>query len=65
MLIVNYCRSSRRSQVMTSRIDMLTMWYMELSMMLVAVVSLLDWVIYTIKMSLVLYVDVEESLLFS
>ena len=50
---------------MASRIDMLTMWYMELSMMLVAVVSLLDWVIYTIKMSLVLYVDVEESLLFS
>jgi hypothetical protein len=50
---------------MTSRIDMLTMWYMELSMMLVAVVSLLDWVIYTIKMSIVLYVDEEESLLFS
>ena len=50
---------------MASRIDMLTMWYMELSMMLVAVVSLLDWVIYTIKMSLELYVDVEESLLFS
>ena len=50
---------------MASRIDMLTMWYMELSMMLVAVVSLLDWVIYTIKMSIVLYVDEEESLLFS
>jgi hypothetical protein len=50
---------------MTSRIDMLTMCYMELSMRLVATVSLLDWVIYTIKISLVLYVDVEKSILFS
>ena len=28
-------------------------------------VSLLDWVIYTIKISLVLYADVEKSILFS
>jgi hypothetical protein len=42
-----------------------TMCYMELSMRLVAAVNLLDWVIYTIKISRVLYVDVEESILFS
>ena len=51
--------------IMANHIHMITTCYMELSMRLVAVVRLLDWVICMTKMLSVLYVDVEESLLFS
>jgi hypothetical protein len=47
--------------IMANHIHMLTMFYMSLK----AITSLLDLLIWMSKMSLVLYVDVEESPLFS
>ena len=54
-----------KSYAFDNDIHMLTMRYMEQSIRFLDLVSRLDWITYTIKMYHVLYVDVEESLLFS
>jgi hypothetical protein len=46
--------------IMANHIHILTTSYMEQNMKLMDLLSHLDWILNTTKMSLVMYVDVEE-----